>query len=139
MPRNAPKQPLEPSGAKKKARAPYWPKGVDSELEMKLHTRLERMGLPMGELQYPVCEGRQFRFDRAWPDQRVAVEVQGGIWMAKGRHNTGEGIEDGCFKASLAAATGWRLLPLTEKMIESGDAVRLIAQALGIEIEEVAF
>jgi hypothetical protein len=117
---------------------PWWPTGVDSELEMSLYTRLERAGLPLGEGQYRIVEGRRFSWDRAYPSQKVCVEVHGAVHV-KGAHSTGTGIERDCLKASMAAALGWRCLPVTKTMIESGDAVRLIAQALGIEIEEVAF
>jgi hypothetical protein len=34
-------------------------------------------------------------------------------------------------KLSIAAALGWRVLPVTREMIESGLAVELIGQALG--------
>jgi hypothetical protein len=62
----------------------------------------------------------------------VAVEVTGGIWMAKSGHNTGGGINRDCLKLSMAAAVGWRCLPITREMIESGEAVRLIGLALGV-------
>jgi hypothetical protein len=61
----------------------------------------------------------------------VAVEVQGGVWI-KSAHTTGYGVNRDCLKLSMAAAVGWRVLPVTREMIESGDAVRLIAQALGV-------
>jgi hypothetical protein len=95
-----------------------------------LLNRLERAGLPLGEPQCRFVPGRQFRFDRAWPEQRVAVEVQGGTWTTTGAHSRGSGIERDCLKLSMAAALGWRVLPVTKSMIESGEAVRLIAQAL---------
>jgi len=114
-----------------KRRPPYWPPGVDSELEYMLFARLVRAGLPTGVGQHPVVTGRQFRFDRAWPEHMVAVEVQGGVWT-NGAHSRGSGVQRDCLKLSMAAAVGWRVLPVTREMIESGSAVELIAQALGV-------
>ena len=96
---------------------------------MALYVRLEQHGVPLGVGQHRFVPGRQYRFDRAWPEQRVAVEVQGGIWTG-GRHARGSGIAAECVKLSIAAALGWRVLPLTVEMIESGQAVELIRQAL---------
>lgn len=106
--------------------------GVESQLELLLLNRLERSGLPLGEPQVRGIPGRQFAFDRAWPDQRVAVDVQGAIYV-KGGHSTGVGIERDTEKACLAALAGWRYLPVTEKQIKSGQAVDWIARALGLE------
>lgn len=50
-------------------------RGEESELEMILANRIGIAGLPLGQPQYPVVPGRRFRFDRAWPSQRVAVET----------------------------------------------------------------
>jgi hypothetical protein len=104
---------------------------MDSELEMILENRLERAGLPLGVTQHRFVPGRQFRFDRAYPDRMVAVEVQGGTWSQRG-HARPSMIQRDCLKLSLAAALGWRCLPLTRAMIEDGTAVELIAQALGV-------
>ena len=123
-----------PTGTKRQ-RPAHWPEGVDSELEMALYTRLERHGLPLGVEQYRFVPGRLYRFDRAWPEQLVAVEIQSGLWV-NGAHSRGSGVERDCVKLSIAAALGWRVLPISKAMIESGDAVRLIAQALGVEVVE---
>jgi hypothetical protein len=104
--------------------------GCESELEVMLVTRLRDAGLPLGEAQVLVMPGRKFRFDRAWPGAQVAVEVQGGTWTSTGAHSRGSGIERDCLKLSIAAALGWRVLPVTRGMIESGEAVKLIRQAL---------
>jgi hypothetical protein len=64
----------------------------------------------------------------------VACEIQGGIWTKSG-HTTGAGIERDCLKASMAAALGWRVLPVTRAMIEDGTAIDLIRQALGVSDE----
>jgi hypothetical protein len=96
---------------------------------MALFTRLEQHGLPLGEGQYRFVDGRQYRWDRAWPAQMVAVEVQGGVWV-NGAHSRGSGVQRDCMKLSLGAALGWRCLPVTPEMIEDGSAVELIRQAL---------
>ena len=126
---DAPKSPTDALRANKRVRMPWWPTGVDSEPEMALYTRLERAGLPLGVGQYRFVPGRLYRFDRCWPERLVAVEVQGGIWTG-GRHARGAGIAAECVKLSIAAALGWRVLPVTVEMIESGSAVDLIRQAL---------
>lgn len=107
--------------------------GVESQLELLLLNRLEHAGLPVGEAQARIIPGRRYEFDRVWREQRVCVEVQGGVHSRMG-HSTGVGIERDTEKASLAAAHGWRLLPVTEKQIKSGRAVTWIAQALGVTL-----
>lgn len=117
-------------GAPKRQRPAHWPDGVDSALEMALLTRLERSGLPLGEGQYRFVPGRLYRFDRAWPGHgMVAVEIQGGLWV-NGAHSRGSGVERDCVKLSIAAALGWRVLPVSKAMIESGQAISLLRQAL---------
>lgn len=105
--------------------------GCDSELELILLNRLERAGLPIGEARYRFVPGRQYRFDRCWVAEKVAVEVMGGTWSQNG-HARPSKLNADMVKLSVAAALGWRVLPVTGDMIESGEAVRLIAQALGV-------
>lgn len=106
--------------------------GVESQLELLLLNRLERAGLPLGEAQVRIVPGRKFTFDRVWAAERVACDVQGAIYV-RGGHSTGVGIERDCEKFSLAASHGWRVIPVTEKQIKSGQAVAWIAAALGVE------
>jgi len=61
----------------------------------------------------------------------VAVEVQGGVWT-QGAHSRGSGVQRDCLKLSMAAAVGWRVLPVTREMIEDGTAIEMIALALGV-------
>jgi very-short-patch-repair endonuclease len=74
---------------------------------------------------------RKWRFDMAWIEDRVAVEVDGGAWVG-GRHVSGQGFEDDCEKLSWAAALGWRVLRVTPRMITGGQALILIELALGL-------
>lgn len=74
--------------------------------------------------------GRQFRWDFAFPEQKLLVEVHGGIWRKKGAHNTGGAISRDCEKAAFAAIHGWRTFGVTAAQIDSGEAVQWIAAAL---------
>lgn len=74
-------------------------------------------------------ESRRWRFDLAWPDLRLACEVDGGSWIG-GRHTSGAGFEADCEKLSNAAAAGWRVLRVTPRMIDDGRALVLILAAL---------
>ena len=55
-----------------------------------------------------------------------AVEVNGGIWLKKGGHNTGTGIERDLQKAGAAMKLGWTVYGCTPAMIKSGDALQTI-------------
>jgi len=52
---------------------------------------------------------RAWRFDLAWPQERVAAEVHGGEW-SRGRHTRGAGLRDDCEKLTAAVIHGWRVL-----------------------------
>lgn len=72
---------------------------------------------------------RRFRFDLAWPQKMVALEVDGGSWVG-GRHVTPTGFENDCEKQSLAAAWGYRVLHVTPRQIKDGKALTWLLAAL---------
>jgi hypothetical protein len=49
---------------------------------------------------------RRWRFDFAWPDVMVALEIEGGVWSG-GRHARGPGFIADCEKYNASAALGW--------------------------------
>ncbi len=98
-------------------------------LEEKLALHLRAHQLPhTREFSLP---GRAFRWDFAFPEARLLVEVHGGIWRNKGAHNTGGAITRDCEKGAYAAGLGWRTFAVTGQQIDSGDAVAWIKKALG--------
>lgn len=105
--------------------------GAESELEMILANRAERAGLPPMLAQFRFCPTRRWRADFAYPEAMLLIEVDGGTWSG-GRHVRSKGFENDCEKTSTAAALGYRVIRLTRGMIESGQAVTLIRQALNI-------
>lgn len=54
--------------------------------------------------------GRKFRFDCANVSDKIAVEIEGGIWMPKGAHNTGIAMSKDMEKYNLAVLEGWKVL-----------------------------
>lgn len=85
-------------------------------------------GLPEPEPEHLFAGsiGRRWRFDLAFIDRRLAVEVEGGVWV-KGRHTRGAGFEKDCEKYAHALLLGWRVLRVTPGMIRRGEAVRMLA------------
>lgn len=57
------------------------------------------------------------RFDFAWPDIKVAVEVEGGIF-SKGRHSRGVGYTNDCIKYNRGVVLGWRIFRFTTLTVE---------------------
>lgn len=52
--------------------------------------------------------GRRFRFDFAWLTQKVAIEIEGGIFM-RGRHVRPSGFINDAEKYNAATLQGWRV------------------------------
>ena len=74
---------------------------------------------------------RRWRFDFAWPDWRVAVELEGGAW-ARGRHTRGAGYVADCEKYNAATLAGWRVLRYAGPMLDDmGQIVRDVLHLLG--------
>jgi very-short-patch-repair endonuclease len=94
-----------------------------------LAQQCELAGLPVPEAEVRFHPKRRWRFDFAWPDRKLALECDGGIWVG-GRHGTGQGIERDCEKFSEAAIAGWRVMRVTTGMVKSGQALSLIERAL---------
>lgn len=73
------------------------------------------------ELVYVDKAGRKrrrgWRFDFAWLDERVAVEVEGGVYQG-GRHTQGRGASRDAIKYNEAAIRGWIVLRFTVEHIE---------------------
>ena len=103
-----------------------------SALEAELALQIRALGLPEPVREYPAITGRKFRFDFAWLEHRLLVEVNGGTYT-KGAHSTGLGIARDYEKANLAQLAGWRVLMFDGKAVKSGEAVEVIRQALEAE------
>ncbi len=92
-----------------------------------LHCRAERL---VPEREFYFHPKRQWRFDFAFPANKLAVEVEGGV---NGKHQRIGGFEGDCFKYGEAAVLGWRVIRVTTNMVMSGAAIDMTLRALGKE------
>lgn len=94
---------------------------------------IRSVGLPEPRREFLFWPGRRFKFDFAWPDAKLACEVEGGTFMAGGgRHQRAGGFETDAIKYSEAAIRGWAVIRVTGAMVKDGRAVALIERALAV-------
>lgn len=79
--------------------------------------------------QYRFAMPRRFRFDFAFPDQGVAVEVDGGQWAPGGGRHAKDSDRE---KMNVAAALGWRVLHVSPDMLRTRpqEFFKLLREAL---------
>ena len=79
---------------------------------------------------------RQFRFDFAHEDARLAVEYDGigitGDITAKGGHQTQSGMTADHEKSNEAQLLGWRVLRCNRKTVDDGRCIRWVEIALDL-------
>ena len=93
-----------------------------------LHMQMRSVGLEP-ETEFRFHSSRRWRSDFAFPEAKILIEYEGGIW-GYGRHNRASGFERDCEKYSTAAAMGYRVLRFTVGQVKRGLALALIQQAL---------
>lgn len=100
-----------------------------SRLEDEFAAQIKLARLPEPQREFRFIPPRKFRFDFAWPSPAIAIEIEGGIF-AHGRHTRGVGFARDCEKHNLAVLAGWRVLRVTAKEIRSGQALRMVEEAM---------
>lgn len=100
-----------------------------SALEAKMAWQLRVASITPPVTEFRFHKKRLWRFDFAWPESLVALEVEGGTWT-NGRHTRGTGFESDCEKYNEAAILGWCVLRATGTMVGRGLALRVVEKAL---------
>jgi very-short-patch-repair endonuclease len=100
-----------------------------SKLEEEALRQILAAGLPEPEREYQFLEDRKFRFDFAWLRHKVALEVEGGIWIGGG-HSSGTGVERDMEKYNLAQINGWTVLRVSSNHIKRNEVAALVKQVL---------
>ncbi len=109
-PKNGPKGPKTPKGKNK----------VNEQVaKLQAETKLHLHGLPAYVTEHRFHPTRRWRFDYAWPEIKLAVEVHGGTYT-NGRHTRGGGFTVDREKMNEAAIYGWTVLEVTATHVRSG-------------------
>lgn len=85
------------------------------------------IGEPLAEFQFD--PERKWRFDYAFMTNKVALEIEGGVWT-RGRHTRGGGFLGDMEKYNRAAALGWRIIRCTPKQFENGEMMNDLCEAM---------
>ena len=90
---------------------------------------LVQMGLPAPVTEHRFHATRRWRFDYAWPEHRVALEVEGGVWTG-GRHTRGAGFLGDMAKYNAAGEQGWRVFRVTPSTAQTTETARMLTAAI---------
>lgn len=89
---------------------------------------LKENDLPMPEPEYHFHDTRLWRADYSFKDQRILLEVEGGIWT-QGRHTRGEGYKKDMEKYTEAALEWWRVFRVTPDGLVTMKTIELLKRA----------
>lgn len=89
----------------------------------------QSQGLPAPTPEHRFHDQRKWRFDFAWPQHKIAIEVEGGIWTG-GRHITQKGFIGDMEKYTEAAIAGWCVIRISPCALMTLHAIGLVKRAL---------
>ena len=93
--------------------------GGKSEIEESFALWLRVEGMPQGTREHRFHPTRKWRFDWAWPERKVAVEIEG-LTPQGGRHQTIKGFLGDAEKYEAALRLGWRVYRVPGPWIRKG-------------------
>lgn len=81
--------------------------------------------------EFQFSPDRNYRWDFAIVPEKIAIEVQGGIWKGKrGGHTSGSGYTRDMAKSNLGVSLGWRILQCEPKDICMSDTLEIVQKTL---------
>ena len=92
-------------------------------------------GLPPPIIEYRFYLGRRHKSDFAWPTEKVALEVQGGVYTGQA-HGSITGILKGIEKDNLYSMAGWLQLKCLPNTLLKQDTVNMIQRCLSKRTNE---
>lgn len=125
------RQPAPPANPTLKAIAAAARKAKTDTQATKFRLLCKHHGLPFPAREVRFHPTRKWRFDWAWEDEKIALEVDGGAFIpGGGRHNRGAGFIEDNKKLSAAAALGWRVIRVTPSTLCTDTTIRLVREAM---------
>ena len=107
------------------------PKSESAPLEQRIFLAYcEKNGLPTPTPEFQFAKpDRKWRFDFAFCDCGVALEIEGAVWT-QGRHTRGSGFVADMEKYNAAALRGWAVYRVTPDQLYSPETLALLRAAL---------
>ena len=109
---------------------------------MAFDAMLQKEGITGYVCEYAFKEGRRWRFDFAFPDLKIAVEIHGAIndfqfkrgkfKKVRGDHLRKEGYTNDRAKVNEAIILGWKVIELTPDQLYQGAGIRWLKQLLEV-------
>jgi len=90
---------------------------------------LAQAGIPAPVAEFRFHPIRKWRFDFCWPDQKLALEIDGAVWTG-GRHTRGSGWMKDTEKLNAAAILGFRMLRCSPQQSSTSAMIESIKSAL---------
>jgi hypothetical protein len=81
------------------------------------------------EMEYTFHPKRRWRFDLAFPERKIAAEIDGGAWI-QGRHTRGRGFIGDQEKINEAQLLGWQVYRFVPDDLENGKFADVLGKAL---------
>jgi hypothetical protein len=103
-----------------------------SPLEEAFAAQLTATGIEF-QREYRALPSRLFRWDFFVPDN-LLIEINGGLWMPRGGHNSGAGLMRDYEKQNLAVIAGFRQLSLAPNHVKSGEGVEWVKELVLREV-----
>lgn len=104
--------------------------------DIKFRAYCKSVGIPEPRAEVQFHSTRKWRFDYAWPQYRVALEIEGGVFTG-GRHTSGVGFVKDAEKYNYAACMGWAVLRCMPRTLCTGETMAYIAQAIKVQTPKV--
>lgn len=104
-----------------------------SRLERTAYQQIVDAGLPEPVREFRFHPVRGWRADFAWPEHKLLLEIEGGIWLqTTGHHGKGhahpERFESDVDKYNAAALLGYWVLRATARTLDDGNMIADLLQ-----------
>ena len=100
------------------------------EFELWLLRDIAALRLPTPERQYLFHPTVNYKADLCWARERLIVEVDGGVYLRHGHHNSGKGYEYDRVRDAEALCLGFTVLRVTPGMVKDGTAIDYVERVL---------
>jgi hypothetical protein len=93
------------------------------------------LGLPKPIPEYKFHPARKWKADYAWPEKRIALEKEGGVYkkgkdgQRGGRHNRPQGFINDMKKYNALTEMGWKLFRYLPNKIDYDQIIRVYKNA----------